>query len=78
MPSIHKALMGSLKTSALPIFNLVLALRLAETYEAINRQEHEYFSKHLTGLSGFLQWRDPDHSFIKLNDRIQKKKYEEL
>lgn len=70
--------MGSLKTEALPIFNLLLSFRLAETYKSINRKENEFFLKHLTKLSGFLQWRDPDHFFIKLNDRIEKKKLEEF
>ncbi len=40
MPQIHKSLMSSLKVTSLPIFNLVLALRLAQTYKSITAAEH--------------------------------------
>jgi hypothetical protein len=45
MPQIHKSLMSSLSEGSIPILNLFLSLRLAQTYKAISAGEHHFILK---------------------------------
>lgn len=40
IPQIHKTTMSSLHEDSVSIFNLLLSLRLAQTYKAISASEH--------------------------------------
>ena len=78
MPQIHKSLMSSLYEGSIPMFNLFLSLRLAQTYKAISAGEHHFILKQLVELKDFKKWRSPDHDFVKISEVVDKMRHVNL
>ncbi len=75
VPAVHSALTASIASKTAPLFNLILALRLAQTYRAITPAEHSFILKQLVDLQGYQQWRDPEHKFVAIEDTVDKNRH---
>ncbi len=70
--------MSSLYEGSIPMFNLFLSLRLAQTYKAISAGEHHFILKQLVELKDFKKWRSPDHDFVKISEVVDKMRHVNL
>jgi hypothetical protein len=75
IPSIYGIIASSIKYQLVPLFNLILAVKLAYKKKDINELEVEYFFKQLLFLKNFENWRDLESNFIKMDDRVEKSKF---
>jgi hypothetical protein len=75
IPSIYGIILSSIKYQLAPLFNLILAVKLAYKKKDINELEVEYFFKQLLLLKNFENWRDLETNFIKMEDRVEKSKF---
>lgn len=75
VPLVHQALVCSIDSNHVPLYNFFLSLRLAHTYKAINALEHQFILKQLVDLKNYKQWRNSDHQFVKINDTVDKSRH---
>lgn len=75
IPSIYGIIASSIKYQLVPLFNLILAVKLAYKKKDINELEVEYFFKQLLLLKNFENWRDLESNFIKMDDKVEKSKF---
>lgn len=59
----------------MPLFNLILSVKLAFKKREISEQEVDYFFRQLFLLKNFENWRSVELNLVDLEDRVDKTKF---